>query len=126
MEITFETEEKDLKTITISNENLQTITISEPQKHGEGAAAFINYLVTCDLLKTRRRFQDFIWLYKTLSEEFPQCILPPAPGRHRMGFIIFYNSYKNISLVGVLHLNLLNEDDHHLKHFYSEFFHIPN
>ncbi|KAJ3299302.1 intercellular trafficking and secretion [Borealophlyctis nickersoniae] len=38
-------------------------------------------------VSARRRYQDFVWLHRTLSEEYPACILPPLPGKHRMEYI---------------------------------------
>lgn len=32
----------------------------------------------------RRRFRDFVWLHNALSVEFPACIIPPLPEKHRM------------------------------------------
>lgn len=36
----------------------------------------------------RRRYQDFVWLHTTLSLEYPACIVPPLPEKHRLGNII--------------------------------------
>ena len=77
--------------------NSLNISISDPQKHGEGQAAFVTYLVQYKTLldnystpesQVRRRFQDFIWLFKNITDEFPACILPPLPGKHVLGIFI--------------------------------------
>jgi sorting nexin-4 len=36
----------------------------------------------------RRRYQDFVWLHTTLSLEYPACIVPPLPEKHRLGNMI--------------------------------------
>ena len=33
----------------------------------------------------RRRFQDFVFLRENLSKDFPACVVPPLPGKHRLG-----------------------------------------
>ncbi|KTW27855.1 uncharacterized protein T551_02822 [Pneumocystis jirovecii RU7] len=35
----------------------------------------------------RRRFTDFIFLYETLSAEFPMCCIPPLPDKHKLKYI---------------------------------------
>lgn len=35
----------------------------------------------------RRRFTDFLFLYKTLSKEYPQCAVPPIPDKHKMEYV---------------------------------------
>jgi hypothetical protein len=34
---------------------------------------------------TRRRFQDFVFLRDHLSKDFPACVVPPLPDKHRLG-----------------------------------------
>ncbi|KAI8611893.1 hypothetical protein BC830DRAFT_1139217 [Chytriomyces sp. MP71] len=72
------------------------ICVSDPQKHGEGTSAFVNYLVTTRTsleafsspqVSVRRRFQDFAWLHKALSDEYPYVILAALPGKHRMEYL---------------------------------------
>ena len=36
-------------------------------------------------MTTRKRFQDFVFLRDKLSKDFPACIVPPLPEKHRMG-----------------------------------------
>jgi sorting nexin-4 len=33
----------------------------------------------------RRRFQDFVFLRENLAKDFPACVVPALPGKHRMG-----------------------------------------
>ena len=63
------------------------ITISDPIKHGEGSHAFVSFLVTSET-QVRRRFQDFIMLHQWMGEEYPQLIIPPLPGKHRMEYVV--------------------------------------
>ncbi|KAJ3059315.1 intercellular trafficking and secretion, partial [Quaeritorhiza haematococci] len=85
-----------LTSFALASNNLLKISVTDPQKHGEGSGAYVTYLVssnallenyTSSSLSVRRRFQDFVWLHRTTSEEFPACILPPLPGKHRMEYI---------------------------------------
>ena len=36
-------------------------------------------------MTTRRRFQDFVFLREHLSRDFPACVVPPLPEKHRIG-----------------------------------------
>ncbi|RYP43407.1 hypothetical protein DL768_009944 [Monosporascus sp. mg162] len=36
---------------------------------------------------TRRRFTDFVFLYKTLCNEYPACAVPPLPDKQRMEYV---------------------------------------
>ncbi|KAG1162585.1 hypothetical protein G6F37_002027 [Rhizopus arrhizus] len=75
-----------------------TILIEEPRKHNDPTqGTYVTYLVTTQTtLKTfkptqpihvRRRFQDFVWLHTALTLEFPACIIPPLPDKHRLEYI---------------------------------------
>ncbi|KAI8140820.1 hypothetical protein BJV82DRAFT_519426 [Fennellomyces sp. T-0311] len=74
-----------------------TITISDPQKHAEAQGAFVSYLITTHTTldtfssarprPVRRRFQDCVWLHNALMLEFPACIVPPLPEKHRLEYI---------------------------------------
>lgn len=33
----------------------------------------------------RRRFQDFVFLRENLTRDFPACVVPPLPDKHRLG-----------------------------------------
>ena len=35
----------------------------------------------------RRRFTDFVFLWKQLSREYPQCAVPPLPDKHKMEYV---------------------------------------
>jgi sorting nexin-4 len=35
--------------------------------------------------QARRRFQDFVFLRESLANDFPACVVPPLPGKHRLG-----------------------------------------
>ena len=35
----------------------------------------------------RRRFTDFVFLYRVLSKEWPQCAVPPLPDKHNMSYV---------------------------------------
>ena len=39
------------------------------------------------LVKVRRRFTDFVFLYKELSRQYPQCAVPPLPDKHKMEYV---------------------------------------
>ncbi|PKI82761.1 intercellular trafficking and secretion [Malassezia vespertilionis] len=41
----------------------------------------------CPHMATRKRFQDFAFLHDALEKEFPACIIPPLPGKHRIGYL---------------------------------------
>ncbi|SAM03824.1 hypothetical protein [Absidia glauca] len=71
-----------------------TIWVEDPQKYDTN---FIAYLVTTRTSvetfgssqpkPVRRRFQDFTWLYHSLCLEFPACIIPRLPEKHRLKYI---------------------------------------
>ncbi|CAO3641410.1 unnamed protein product [Cunninghamella blakesleeana] len=74
------------------------IRINNPQKHSDGTqGAYVSYLVsTTTSVETfsstnprpvRRRFQDFVWLYNSLSLEHIASIVPPLPEKHRLEYI---------------------------------------
>jgi sorting nexin-4 len=35
----------------------------------------------------RRRFQDFVFLRENLVRDFPACVVPALPGKHRLGLL---------------------------------------
>ncbi|KAJ3056199.1 intercellular trafficking and secretion [Rhizophlyctis rosea] len=85
-----------LTTFAFQSNDVMRVSVTDPEKHGEGSSAFMTYLVitktvietySAPEVSTRRRFQDFVWLHRTLSEEYPACIIPPLPGKHRMEYI---------------------------------------
>ncbi|KAF1808641.1 putative sorting nexin-4 [Eremomyces bilateralis CBS 781.70] len=72
-------------------------TVTKPQKENDGTKdAYISYLVTTDTdFKTfqkphctvRRRFTDFLFLYKSLCREYPASAVPPLPDKQRMEYV---------------------------------------
>ncbi|OQN97695.1 hypothetical protein B0A48_16015 [Cryoendolithus antarcticus] len=78
----------------IGEEGSIKCTVTKPLKEGEGAQnAYTSYLVTTDTdfksfqashATVRRRFTDFLFLYKTLLKEYPQCAVPPLPEKHNL------------------------------------------
>ncbi|KAJ2987517.1 hypothetical protein NUW54_g9404 [Trametes sanguinea] len=40
----------------------------------------------------RRRFQDFVFLRTHLAKDFPACVVPPLPDKHRLAYIGSYNA----------------------------------
>jgi sorting nexin-4 len=64
----------------------KVIRVQDPIKHGEGSQAFVSYLISSDF-QVRRRFQDFILLYKFLHEAYPASIIPPLPGKAHLTYI---------------------------------------
>ncbi|KAI9835172.1 MAG: intercellular trafficking and secretion [Sarea resinae] len=72
-------------------------TVDTPQKENDGTKdAFVSYLVTTHTdfksfqkpdFAVRRRFTDFVFLYKTLSREYPACAVPPLPDKHKMEYV---------------------------------------
>ncbi|KAI9813126.1 MAG: intercellular trafficking and secretion [Pycnora praestabilis] len=71
--------------------------VDTPQKENDGTKdAFVSYLVTSHTnfksfqkpdFTVRRRFTDFVFLYKTLSKEYPACAVPPLPDKHKMEYV---------------------------------------
>ncbi|TVY85330.1 Sorting nexin-4 [Lachnellula suecica] len=72
-------------------------TVTAPIKENDGTKdAYISYLVTTDTTfpsfqkphtSVRRRFTDFVFLYKMLSKEYPACAVPPLPDKHKMEYV---------------------------------------
>jgi len=67
------------------------VTVSNPQKQGEGMSAFFTYEVhTKTSLKqfksgqctVIRRFSTFDWLHSQLVSKYPGVIIPPLPEKH--------------------------------------------
>lgn len=71
--------------------------VSDPIKELEGTKdMFVSYKVTAKTnlpafatpeTLTRRRFQDFTFLREHLSKDFPACVVPPLPGKHRLEYV---------------------------------------
>ncbi|EHL02134.1 putative Sorting nexin-4 [Glarea lozoyensis 74030] len=72
-------------------------TVTQPLKENDGSKdAYVSYLVTTTtnfpsfqkpVTNVRRRFTDFVFLYKTLSKEYPACAVPPLPDKHKMEYV---------------------------------------
>lgn len=71
--------------------------VSDPQKEQDGSQnAYISYLITTNtnvptfqssVVKVRRRFSDFYFLYSFLLNEYPACAVPPLPDKNRLEYI---------------------------------------
>ncbi|TQS35123.1 hypothetical protein Golomagni_04464 [Golovinomyces magnicellulatus] len=71
--------------------------VSQPIKENDGTKdAFVSYLVTTNTTfvtfqkpstTVRRRFTDFVFLYKTLSREYPTCAVPPVPEKNSLAYV---------------------------------------
>ncbi|KAI7892498.1 uncharacterized protein EV154DRAFT_537471 [Mucor mucedo] len=71
-----------------------TVKVDDAQKSPDGA--FITFRVftmtnleiySQDKRPVRRRFRDFLWLHNALTIEFPACVIPPLPEKHRMKYV---------------------------------------
>ncbi|KAL9047041.1 MAG: hypothetical protein Q9214_000282 [Letrouitia sp. 1 TL-2023] len=83
-------------------------TVTSPLKEHDGTKdAYVSYLVTTHVhepanpgacksdfasftkptMKVRRRFTDFVWLYKSLTYSFPVYAVPPLPDKHKMEYV---------------------------------------
>ncbi|KAI8940083.1 intercellular trafficking and secretion [Plenodomus lindquistii] len=71
--------------------------VGSPQKELAGTQnQYVSYQVTTKSdfqsfqkpeFTVRRRFTDFVFLYKQLSKEYPQCAVPPLPDKHKMEYV---------------------------------------
>ncbi|CZT06591.1 related to sorting nexin 4 [Rhynchosporium agropyri] len=78
-------------------EGVLECTVTQPIKENDGSKdAYVSYLVTTNTTfpsfqkpttTVRRRFTDFVFLYKTLSKEYPACAVPPLPDKHKMEYV---------------------------------------
>ncbi|KAF2468232.1 Phox-like protein [Lindgomyces ingoldianus] len=72
-------------------------SVGKPIKELPGTKdAYVSYQVTTKSdfqsfqrpeFSVRRRFTDFVFLWKTLSKEYPQCAVPPLPDKHKMEYV---------------------------------------
>ncbi|KAF4592298.1 Sorting nexin-4 [Ophiocordyceps camponoti-floridani] len=72
-------------------------SVSSPLKENDGGKdAFVSYLITTSSTfpsfqrpKTtvRRRFTDFVFLFKHLSRDFPAAAVPPLPDKQRIEYV---------------------------------------
>ncbi|QRV83326.1 hypothetical protein RhiJN_11342 [Ceratobasidium sp. AG-Ba] len=73
------------------------VEVKDPIKELDGTKdVYISYLVeartnlasfTQTNPSARRRFQDFVFLREHLARDFPACVVPPLPDKHRMEYI---------------------------------------
>ncbi|KAL8714897.1 MAG: hypothetical protein Q9220_001410 [cf. Caloplaca sp. 1 TL-2023] len=81
----------------IGEQGRMDCTVSSPLKEHDGTKdAYVSYQVTTNSdfasftkphMKVRRRFTDFVWLYKTLSAQWPHYAVPPLPDKHKMEYV---------------------------------------
>ncbi|KAH9937303.1 uncharacterized protein B0H18DRAFT_970001 [Fomitopsis serialis] len=72
-------------------------SVKDPVKElAETKDAYVSYLVSAktnlSIFSTpnpssRRRFQDFVFLRDHLAKDFPACVVPPLPGKHRLEYV---------------------------------------
>jgi len=77
------------------SEQAMVVRVHDAEKHGEGTLdAHVTYAITTQTslpgyaaprATVRRRYQDFVWLRTQLVREYPACIVPPMPEKHRLG-----------------------------------------
>ncbi|KAK1755079.1 Sorting nexin-4 [Echria macrotheca] len=93
------------RTVEGEDENLQPAhggeilecTVSEPHKENDGTKdAYVSYKITThstfptfqrENTVVRRRFTDFVFLYKVLCREYQGCAVPPLPDKQRMEYV---------------------------------------
>ncbi|KAG6033316.1 Sorting nexin-4 [Claviceps sp. Clav32 group G5] len=71
--------------------------VGNPLKENDGSKdAFISYLITThstfqsfqkETTTVRRRFTDFVFLYKQLMRDYPATAVPPLPDKQRMEYV---------------------------------------
>ncbi|EPT01531.1 hypothetical protein FOMPIDRAFT_1161394 [Fomitopsis schrenkii] len=72
-------------------------SVKDPVKElAETKDAYVSYLVSAKTNlpifstpnpSSRRRFQDFVFLRDNLAKDFPACVVPPLPGKHRLEYV---------------------------------------
>ncbi|KAI9497102.1 hypothetical protein BDB00DRAFT_868938 [Zychaea mexicana] len=89
------TSEPALTNTTVKPMNVR---VEDPQKQSATMVqGYISYLVTTETSvetfssprprSVRRRYQDFVWLHDALELEYPVCIVPPLPEKHRLAYL---------------------------------------
>ncbi|KAI6747928.1 hypothetical protein HG531_008470 [Fusarium graminearum] len=81
---------------SLGNEKLEC-TVDTPIKENDGTKdAFVSYLITThstfssfqrSTTTVRRRFTDFVFLYKQLTRDYPAAAVPPLPDKQRMEYV---------------------------------------
>lgn len=70
------------------------VTVSDPEKKGEGVYAFVTYKVNTKALAASsglqqssvvRRYRDFHWLHAALQQAYPGFLVPPLPEKAIIG-----------------------------------------
>ncbi|KAK4149964.1 LETM1-like protein-domain-containing protein [Chaetomidium leptoderma] len=72
-------------------------TVSDPHKENDGTKdTYVSYLITTNTTfstfqrpttTVRRRFTDFVFLYKVLFRDYQGCAVPPLPDKLRMEYV---------------------------------------
>ncbi|KAI0931704.1 hypothetical protein AcW2_000537 [Taiwanofungus camphoratus] len=72
-------------------------SVKDPVKElAETKDAYVSYLVSAKTNlpifstrspSSRRRFQDFVFLRDHLAKDFPACVVPPLPDKHRLEYV---------------------------------------
>ncbi|PNH46780.1 hypothetical protein VD0004_g1363 [Verticillium dahliae] len=78
-------------------EEVLECTVSQPLKENEGSKdVFVSYLISTystfpafqkSTSNVRRRFTDFVFLFKQLSKDYPTAAVPPLPDKQRMEYV---------------------------------------
>ncbi|KAK2743169.1 vacuolar targeting protein [Colletotrichum kahawae] len=87
----------DSDTADTNGQEVLDCTVSEPLKENDGSKdTFVSYLITTNTTfatfqrsqaVVRRRFTDFVFLYKVLSRDYPTAAVPPLPDKQRMEYV---------------------------------------
>ncbi|KAF4879341.1 Sorting nexin-4 [Colletotrichum siamense] len=87
----------DSDTADTTGQEVLDCTVSEPLKENDGSKdTFVSYLITTNTTfatfqrsqaSVRRRFTDFVFLYKVLSRDYPTAAVPPLPDKQRMEYV---------------------------------------
>lgn len=77
-------------------EGFLMVQVTDPRKEQEGSKEmFVSYGIRAETnlmhfqrtrMTTRRRFQDFVFLREHLAKDFPACVVPPLPDKHRLEY----------------------------------------
>ncbi|KAK7418252.1 intercellular trafficking and secretion [Neonectria punicea] len=81
---------------SLGPETLECV-VGTPIKENDGTKdAFVSYMITTNSTfpsfqrentTVRRRFTDFVFLYKQLTRDFPAAAVPPLPDKQRMEYV---------------------------------------
>jgi len=68
----------------------RTILVDRTEERKTTLSKYLVYLVKCDpkpkgVVTVARRYSDFVWLRRVLTEEFPALWVPPLPPKKMMG-----------------------------------------